>query len=273
MYFRIFYLFIYNTMFGTLWGILARLLPTLLRYMQFYFIEVLIFSVISELAFRQIQMYNTTENAFYSLFYSGFGFFDYDDFEQESQFGYFFGLLFLLAFLIANLGLIVTIFTSVMVVLYDEYYKHKSIFTMLETLRVRPVMQADKEYSALVSLPPPLNALLFFLAPFLMTTKNPETLNKIILWVAYLPLLMLSFGVFAAYSVALLPLTYVKMFFHKMVMIFVYSKSYRVGRADKFMLWIVFIVWGPFRLTSNCIFDCLAFLKHCTLQDLKKTQV
>ena len=84
-----------------------------------------------------------------------------------------FGLLFMLAFLIANLGLITSIFTSVIVVLYDEYYKHKSIFTMLETLRVRPVMQADKEYSSLVSLPPPVNGLLVFLAPFLMTTKNP----------------------------------------------------------------------------------------------------
>lgn len=184
-----------------------------------------------------------------------------------------FGLLFMLAFLVANLGLITSIFTSVIVVLYDEFYKHKSIFTMLETLRVRPVMQADKEYSSLVSLPPPVNGLLFFLAPFLMTTKSPELLNKIILWVAYLPMLLITFMIFAFWNFLLIPICYIKMFFHKMIMIFVYSKSYRVSRADKFMLWIFFAIVGPFRLTANVIMDLIAFVQHCCLQDLKKTRV
>lgn len=273
MSFRLFYLFIYNTMFGTLWGIVNRFLPELISYIMFYFVEVFFFGVIAELAFRRLQLYNTFENAFYTLFYSGFGFFDYDDFENETQFGYNFGLLFLLGFLISNLGLITSIFGSVIIVLYDEYYKHKSIFTMIETLKVRSVMQADKEYSALISLPPPLNGLLFFLGPFLMTSKNPEVINKAILWVTYFPLLVLTFGVFMAYNLALLPITYIKMFFHKMIMIFVYSKSYRVSRADKFMLWILFIVIGPIRLMNNFVVDMIAFVKHCTLQELKKTKV
>jgi len=131
---------------------------------------------------------------------------------------------------------------------------------MLETLRVRPVMQADKEYSALISLPPPINGLLLFLAPFLMTNNNPELLNKSILWIAYLPILIMSFLLFTLYNVILLPITYVKMFFHKLVMIFVYSKSYRVGRADKFMLWIFFTMVGPFRLFANLIMDLVAFV-------------
>ena len=84
MYFRFFYLFIYNTMFGTLLGILGRLLGTLMSYILFYFVEIFFFSMIAELAFRRLQLYNTFENAFYTLFYSGFGFFSYDDFEQET---------------------------------------------------------------------------------------------------------------------------------------------------------------------------------------------
>lgn len=106
-----------------------------------------------------------------------------------------------------------------------------------------------------------------------MTTQNPETLNKMILWVAYLPLLLVSFMIFAGWNFALIPICYVKMFFHKLVMIFVYSKSYRVSRADKFMLWIFFAVAGPFRLMGNVIMDLIAFVHHCTLQDLKKTRV
>lgn len=82
--FRLFYLFIYNTLFGTLWGIINRFLPELISYIMFYFVEVFFFGVIAELAFRRLQLYNTFENAFYTLFYSGFGFFDYDDFENET---------------------------------------------------------------------------------------------------------------------------------------------------------------------------------------------
>ena len=273
IWFRLFYIFVYNTMFGTIWGITARLLPTLSSYIIFYLVEIVFFSMVAELAFRRLELFNTFSAAFYTLFYSGFGLYEFDNFEGESQFGYMFGLVFLLCFLISNLALITSILTAVIVVLYEEYYKFKGIFSMLETLRVRPVMQADKDYSALISLPPPLNSLLFFLAPFLLTTKSPEFLNKAILWVAYLPLLIMTFTVFASYSFALLPVTYVKMFFHKMVMIFVYSKSYRVSRADKFMLWIFFAIVGPVRLLANVLVDLVAFLQHCTLQDLPKTKV
>jgi len=54
IWFRFFYLFLYNTMFGTIWGITQRLLPTLFSYIFFYFIEVIFFSLIAELAFRRL---------------------------------------------------------------------------------------------------------------------------------------------------------------------------------------------------------------------------
>ena len=57
---------------------------------------------------------------------------------------------------------------------------------------------------------------------------------------------------------------------HKLVMIFVYSKSYSVSKADKFMLAVVFIPAGPIRLFANVIVDTYAFVKHCLMTDLKK---
>jgi len=84
MWFRLGYLLLYNTMFGTLWGIVNRLLPEFISYVCFYVVEVIFFSVIAELAFRRLEVYNTFDKAFYTLFYSGFGFFNYDDFEKET---------------------------------------------------------------------------------------------------------------------------------------------------------------------------------------------
>lgn len=62
------------------------------------------------------------------------------------------------------------------------------------------------------------------------------------------------------YTSALLPLACVKIFFHKMIMIFMYSKSYRVHKSEKFMQWVMFTAIGPIRLSANFIMDLVAFL-------------
>jgi len=125
----------------------------------------------------------------------------------------------------------------------------------------------------LISLPAPLNALLILLAPFLLTSRSPEFWNKVILWLAYLPVLLVTFVLYFVYTAALLPLSFVKIFFHKMIMIFMYSKSYRVHKSDKFMQWVMFAAIGPFRMTANFLVDLVAFIQHCTMTDLKKTKV
>lgn len=232
----------------------------------------MLFAALAEIAFRRVEGYNTTAGAYRSLFYAAFGQFDFAVFE-DSEFGQYFGIIFMVTFLSINIGLFMSLFIAMLTTLYEIFVGRAAIYHMVETLKVRPVVQADKEYSALISIPPPLNVILIFLAPFMLTSKNPEVWNKAILWVAYLPILIATTIVFIAYNFLLMPIAFVKVFFHKMVMIFIYSKSYRVNRADKFMLWIFFAIIGPIRLFLNCITDILAFLKHCVLSDLKKTKV
>jgi hypothetical protein len=116
----------------------------------------------------------------------------------------------------------------------------------------------------MISLPAPLNALLILLAPFLLTSRSPELWNSIILWIAYIPVLIVTFLLYFVYTTTLLPLAFVKIFFHKMIMIFMYSKSYRVHKSDKFMQWVIFAVIGPFRMTANFLMDLVAFLQHAT---------
>ena len=75
--------------------------------------------------------------------------------------------------------------------------------------------------------------------------------NRVILWVAYFPILITTSSIFLLYTVALVPVTYVKLVFHKLVMIFVYSKSYRVTKADKFMQWILFVIIGGIEIKEE----------------------
>ena len=57
-----------------------------------------------------------------------------------------------------------------------------------------------------------------------------------------------------------------------MIMIFMYSKSYRVHKSDKFMAWVLFAVIGVFRMTANFFVDLIAFVHHCVKQDIPKTK-
>jgi hypothetical protein len=112
----------------------------------------------------------------------------------------------------------------------------------------------------------------FFAAPFLLTSKNPESMNEFLLLIGYAPILAVAVLIFIVYNMILLPFAYMKLFFHKLVMIMVYSKSFRVSRADKFMNFVVFIVIGPFVLMLNIILDTKIFVEHLLLKDLYKTK-
>jgi len=153
-----------------------------------------------------------------------------------------------------------SLFTAMMTTLYGAFVEKQTVFYMLETLKIRPQTQSDRNYSALISLPAPLNVLLLVLGPFLATSFHSQRFNNIILWIAYLPVLIVTFTIYLVYTTALLPLCMVKMFFHKMVMIFMYSKSYRVHKSEKFMQWVMFLAIGPLRLTSNFLVDLVAFV-------------
>lgn len=124
----------------------------------------------------------------------------------------------------------------------------------------------------MVSLPSPLNVLLVLFAPILLTSKNPQRINELLLSIAYIPVMIGVTLLFILYNIILLPATYTKLFFHKMVMIYVYSKSYRVSRADKFITFVFFVCCGPFILSMNMIVDIWYFLKHLWLKELPKTK-
>lgn len=166
----------------------------------------------------------------------------------------------MIIFLVCNIGIIMNMFIAVIAVLYDSYSESRNVFQMLETLRIRPQTQADREYSALISLPAPLNVLLVFMAPFLLTSNRPQQLNQCLLSIAYVPVMIYVTMLFIVYNILLIPICYVKLWWHKLFMVMVYSKSYRVSRADKFITFCFFWIFGLLTLTVNTVVDVWYFL-------------
>lgn len=103
-----------------------------------------------------------------------------------------------------------------------------------------------------------------------MTSKNPEKLNVIILHIAYIPILFVMLLIFIGYNIVLWPLAYLKLFFHKLIMIMTYSKSFRVSRADKFAYFVLWVIFGFPILIANSAIDVYFFVKHMLMRDLYK---
>jgi hypothetical protein len=78
--------------------------------------------------------------------------------------------------------------------------------------------------------------------------------------------------VFLIGEMAMWPLVYVKMVFHKLTMVWVYSKSFRVSRADKFTHFLFFTALGPIIIIGNTMVDTFYFVRHLVQLDLQKVK-
>ena len=79
----------------------------------------------------------------------------------------------MIIFFVCNVSIILNIFIAIIAVWYDNFSENRKAYQMMETLKIRPQKQADKDFKSLISLTAPLNVLHIFFAPFLLTSKNP----------------------------------------------------------------------------------------------------
>jgi hypothetical protein len=133
----------YNEYLGRFFGIVKRIVSEISLFFVLYLINLLWFALLSETSFREFDEYNTTSKAFKTLFFASFGTFDFERI-QTARLGDKFGVSFLLFFLIINIGLFMSLFVSIITVLFHEYKKNENVYQMIETLRIRPQTQADK---------------------------------------------------------------------------------------------------------------------------------
>ena len=154
---------------------------------------------------------------------------------------------------------------------YKKYNQRRHLLVHLNTLHVREVSEADDKYSAMVSAPFPLNIMHFFTSPILINKRKQST-NLVILHIYYFPIALMSFAVFACYSLVIIPFCYVKIVGHKFALMVVSPQGQgarstldRAGHA------FLFLAIGPLLLTLNYLVDLYWFLAHLYKMDLEKT--
>lgn len=85
-----------------------------------------------------------------------------------------------------------------------------------------------------------------------------------------MPILVVATCLYLAIEILMWPFVYVKMVFHKLTMTWVYSRTYRSSRADKFINFVFYFFFGPFFIVANTFIDLIYFVKHMIRFDLQK---
>lgn len=158
----------YNDYLGRYLGVVSRLISEISLFIVIYVVNLIFFALLAESSFRELNEYNDFWDGFKTLFNSSFGNFNFDRI-ATAKISKEYGISYMIIFLIINVGLFMSLFVSVITVLYHLFQKADRVYQMVETLKVRSTTQADKKYSLLISVPIPFNFFLIFAAPVLLT--------------------------------------------------------------------------------------------------------
>lgn len=83
---------------------------------------------------------------------------------------------------------------------------------------MREVSEADEKYSAVISAPFPLSVLNLVFGSIVLAAKSP-VLNLVLLHVYFAPIYVIVFSLYAVYTAAILPFTYLKVLGHKWALV------------------------------------------------------
>ena len=107
----------YNEYLGRFLTVVQRLISEIVLFFVLYLVNLVVFATIAESAFTDLKDYQTISQAFITLFYASFGTFDFETIEKSSL-SKNFAISYLIFFLIINIGLFMSLFVSIVTVLF-----------------------------------------------------------------------------------------------------------------------------------------------------------
>jgi len=139
-------------------------------------------------------------------------------------------------------------------------------------LSVREVSEADEKYSAVISVFFPLSSLNLIFGSIVLVAKSPM-FNLIMLHIYFFPVMIVVLTLFILYTIAILPLAYLKIVGHKFaLMVKGPTGTGSVTTLDRFGSAVLFFLIGPYILIMNAVVDIFWFIAHVYKMDLDKTE-
>lgn len=251
---RMIIVFRVNSFIGPMIKIIENMLFEIIKFIIIYGLILIVFASSGYLFFIRVEGYSTITDAFISLLSASLGSFDFTPFESKdmvlsTSFGYYFLILYLVISNIVLLNFIIAILANT----YNKLIGVSKALYFNEIIKIRNVLECDKYYSSLVSLPIPLNAALIPAYPFIIFCKS-KRLNNLMLHISYLPVMVLGTLCFCLLSIVLWPISYLALLWQNFIDI--WEKGSNGGsRWREFVQFLQMIFKAPFMLVGYMVYN------------------
>jgi hypothetical protein len=255
--------------FGPIIMIFLLSIKGIFSYIVIFMISVIIYSCIGMMNFYIVNNDGQNINIFYSFlqyYQVSTGNPNYDNFSPDVEklypyMPYLSGLFFVIIVLfntVIFLNLIIALLTNI----YGNYYENAIQLFIQKRLEIRKFFSSETEcYDSLVVNVYPFNVITFPLALCLAFIKNQravEALNRLILKINYWLFAVVYILIFSISTFCLIPLTYLKIIFSKLLQICV-DDTQQYFLIYKIFSFVLYIIFGPLLQISAWLTDIVIF--------------
>ena len=209
MWVDLLYRFRLTRYFGPLIKMISQMLQDISVFLLLYVMQLVVFACVAHILFPEIDSYSSVYKGVKTLFDSSLGSYSFVTLEGNQR-SDLLGDFFLIFFLFVNHILLINLLIAILSSTYAYYETQGVSLYVAGILQMRSAAEYDNRYGALVSSFPPWNVVLLPVIPAYMLMKDTKKLNKVIFHITFLPVLLISFGLFILLNLVLVPFAYFK---------------------------------------------------------------
>ena len=209
MWVNMLYKFRLTRFFGPLFKMIEQMLQDISVFMLLYLMQLILFACVGHILFSEIAAYEGIYTGSKTLFDASLGNYSFLTLEGNSK-SDLLGDLFTIGFIVINHILLINLLIAILSSTYALYEQHGVSLYVNGILQMRPAAEYNSRYGALVSTFPPWNVFLLPFIPFYLLKKDTKKLNRFAFHLTYLPILLISFMLFAAAHIIIIPFAYFK---------------------------------------------------------------
>jgi hypothetical protein len=267
---RLLFMLQLTSTFGPLIRTIAAMLSDLSTFLVLLLIELAAFSCVGVLCFGMLTEYNNIVTTLIMFFQSSMGEWTYEIYDPLGDQMKYFGIMFHIVVVIANMILMLNLIIAIMSDTYAQLSDVKLGLYSQGIIEAIPVYKNDKRFGGLIVATPPLNLFTVLVSPlyFCWYKNKPDKLERFNMQFSrfiYFPVAVCITIGFSVCNLALLPVAFGKASIHKWIL---YRRTKQYAYFKEFAF---FLTFGPYIMIINWLVEIWTFFRNLYKMTATKT--
>ena len=245
----------------------ANMAVEILKFLCFFVLGILIFVFMIQILYGEINTnFGTFLDTVKTMFANSLGGYSYDIFDEATYVDKRYGWALLTIFLFFLFVSLLNILVAILADIYGKLAEIKDALFRQGVILYDNVYGDSKYYSSIVCTWAPYNALITPLIPLVLLCRS-STLNTVVLFIEFIPILVLGLVFFILAATLLLPVAWVVLIIFSFKNLF-HCKSRR-SWCVRLFVFIGYLCFGPLLLLFYYFIDVVLFTKSIFEHNLK----